>query len=278
MSPQPDISVVMATRNSRATLRRALDSVFGQRDVRVEVLVADGASSDGTQEVLAANGARLAYWVSEPDGGIYAAWNKLIPRASGEWFCFLGSDDTMHDERALADLLDACAMLPRECRFVYGRLNLVSRRGVVAQTVGREWQGARGPFLEGFMLPHPAMLHHRSLFERHGLFDESYRVAGDYEYVLRELKAGSAWFVDRIVVDMRLGGSSGRPDSIHATLREVARARERHGLGAPGWRLRVALATSWLADKLYRVGGARAFELAADAYRVVRGRPRIWTV
>lgn len=278
VSTAPEVSVVMATWNSRATLQRALDSVFAQRDARVEVLVADGGSRDGTQDVLARNADRLAYWVSEPDTGIYAAWNKLVRRAKGDWLCFLGSDDTLHDERALAALLVARSGLPKDCRFIYGRLNLVSRRGLVAQTVGSDWHAARTSFLDGFMLPHPAMLHHRSLFERHGLFDESYRIAGDYEFALRELKAGSARFVDRIIVDMRLGGSSGRPDSIHDTLREVARARAAHGLGPSPLKLRVALATSWLAGKLYRIAGARAFEVVADAYRFMRGRPRIWTV
>jgi glycosyltransferase involved in cell wall biosynthesis len=278
MTDAVDVSVVIAAKDGARTLQRCLDSVFGQRQLRAEVLVVDANSADGTAEVLRANEARLAFHVSEPDTGLYAAWNKALPRARGEWLCFLGCDDVFHDDLALHDLVRSPATQRRAARLVYGKLNLVTPRGAVAQTVGRPWAETREEFLSGFMIPHPATLHHRSLFGIHGGFDESYRIAGDYEFVLRELKQAPAEFVDRVAVDMRLGGRSGRPDSIHATLREVARARRAHGLARLPVRLAVALTTSWIGAGLFRIAGPEVFGAAADAYRVLRGKPRIWTV
>jgi hypothetical protein len=273
-----DASVVIAVKDGARTLQRCLESVYAQRRVRVEVLVVDANSQDGTAAILRANEARLAFCVSEPDAGLYAAWNKALPRSRGAWLCFLGCDDVFHDDLALHDLVHSPAARGMTARLVYGKLNLVTPGGAVAQTVGRSWRETRDEFLSGFMIPHPATLHHRSLFDAHGSFDESYRVAGDYEFVLRELKQAPAEFVDRIAVDMRMGGRSGRPDSIHTTLREVARARRAHGLPRLPARLGLALATSWVGAALFRLAGPYVFGAAADAYRVMRGKPKIWTV
>lgn len=272
---RPLISIVVAVLNGARTLPACLDSVFAQIHPGWELVVIDGGSTDGTVDYLRTNAARLAYWVSEPDRGIYNAWNKAVAKANGEWLAFLGSDDRLHDGRVLDDLARAAAATRH--RIVYGRMNLVTRDGTVAQTVGKPWVQSRRDFVAGFMFPHPGALHHRSLFERHGAFDESYRYAGDYEFLLRELLAQDAEFIDRIVVDMAVLGMTARPQTIHRVLREVAKARRAHGLGSPSTRLRVALTTSWLGARIYALMGEHAFNVVADAYRVVRGRPRIWT-
>lgn len=274
----PEASVVIAVKDGAATLQRALDSVFAQRGVEHETVVIDGGSRDGTLDILQANRARLAFFSSAPDSGIYAAWNRGVERARGEWLLFLGSDDAFHDAAALHDLVRSPAARSGAFRLVHGRINLVTRSGAVAERAGRPWKQARADFLAGFMLPTPAMLHHRSLFERHGGFDESYRIAGDYEFALRELRHAAAGFVDRVVVDMRLGGASSRPQTIHAALREVERARAAHGIAGRPLKLRLALAASRLGAATHRALGARGFAVCADAWRLARGRPRIWTV
>ena len=87
-----------------------------------------------------------------------------------------------------------------------------------------------------------------------------------------------ALFVDRVVVNARLGGTSARPDSIHGALRKVLRARRAHGLTRIPARLGAALVSSWIGGNLYRMAGPRVFGALADGYRMLRGRPRIWTV
>ena len=271
-----EISLVIAVKNAAGTLQRCLDSAFRQQGVRLEVIVIDGTSNDGSVDIIKANRQALSYWISEPDAGLFGAWNKGIRQARGEWICFLGADDVFYDEWALHALLRATER--QHARVVYGRMNLVTQGGVVLQTVGQPWPVCRRDFLAGFMIPHPGTLHHRSLFDDHGFFDESYRVAGDYEFLLRELLHREPAFANRLVVNMRIGGLSARAATIHKVLKEVSRARLAHGLRDVPMRLRIALVTSWLGTRVHRYLGERAFALLADAYRLIRGKPRVWTV
>ena len=266
------VSVVIATLNSAGTLQRCLASVLGQSYQRREIVLVDGGSTDGTVEIIRGNAHGIARWVSEPDRGLYHAWNKGVRAAKGEWITFLGADDELADPGALQALVEGAG----GARVVYGRLRLISARGEQAGIVGAPWREARADLLQGFMLPQPGTLHHRTLFEEHGEFDESYRIAGDYEFLLRELIRRDAAFVDRIVVHFRLGGMSSRPSSIRMGLQEVARARRKHGL-PPSARLTRTLLASALGDAVYRLAGARAFNALADLYRSLRGKPPLWT-
>jgi glycosyltransferase involved in cell wall biosynthesis len=266
------VSVVIATRNCASSLQRCIDSISAQEGVRHETIVIDGASSDGTPRLLDENKARgtIADGVSEPDSGIYSAFNKGVRRAQGEWITFLGCDDVFHDRHVLRDLLAQASG-----RVVYGKVNLVSASGEIVDTVGAPW--SRDAFLQGASLPHPGCLHHRSLFESRGLFDESYRIAGDYELLLRELLHSEPRFVDRVLVDMRLGGLSRNPKTVPVVLREVIRARNAHGLGEPTARLNRALLLSRTAAAVDALIGRRLFGILADAGRALRGKPRVWT-
>ncbi|MEA3195335.1 MAG: hypothetical protein QOD26_3668 [Betaproteobacteria bacterium] len=266
------VSVVIATRNCASSLQRCIDSISAQSGVQVETIVIDGASADGTARLLAENKSRgaIADYVSEPDSGVYAAFNKGVRRAGGEWITFLGCDDVFHDRFVLRDLLSSASG-----RVVYGRVNLISASGEVVDTVGGPW--SRESFLQGASLPHPGCLHHRSLFETRGFFDESYRIAGDYELLLRELLHSEPRFVDRLLVDMRLGGLSRNPQTVPIVLEEVIRAREAHRLGPPPAKLNRALLLSRTAAAVHALVGRRLFGVLADAGRALRGKPRVWT-
>ena len=275
----PAVSVIVGVKNGAASLQHCLDSIAAQRGVSREAIVIDSASTDGTRELLEQNLRRgtISDYLSEPDGGLYEAWNKGLLRSRGEWVCFLGCDDAFHDQDALRHLLAAAPRAGAGSRIVYGLVNRVTPGGVVAEVWGAPWHIARAASFAGFMIPHPASLHHRSIFEEHGLFDESYRVAGDYELALRELLVRDPVFVERVVADMRFGGMSSRPSAIYRTLQEVMRARRAHGLHGKPPRLRLALGAAWLGSCIHRFLGERAYRVAADAYRLVRGKPRIWT-
>ena len=278
--PHPAVSVVIGVKNGVHALQGCLDSVAVQTAVSREVIVVDSASTDGTRELIEENrrAGKVTQFTSEPDRGLYEAWNKALHLARGDWICFLGCDDRFHDARALQGLLDAVATDAGRARVVHGRLNLVTDSGVVAETLGRPWAEARPAFLAGIMIPHPGTLHHRSLFEEHGYFDESYRIAGDYDMLLREVLARPPAFVDRVTIDMSFGGMSSKPGAIYRNLQEIQRARAAHGLRGTPARLRMAIGAAWLGSWILRVLGDRAYGWCADLYRVARGKPRIWTV
>jgi glycosyltransferase involved in cell wall biosynthesis len=276
----PRVSVIIAVRNGATPLQCCLDSVAVQDCESRETIVIDGASTDGTPELLARNlrEGRLTSFLSEPDRGIYNAWNKGVRRARGRWICFLGCDDAFHDPGALRALVQAAEAAGDRSRVVYGRINRVTASGVLVETIGVPWERARKAFLGGVNIPHPGTLHHRTIFEQRGYFDESYRIAGDYHLLLGELMERPPVFVDRVVLDMGFGGMSSRPGTILVALQEVATARRSWGLRKTPLRLRLALGAAWFGSLVHRLLGDRAYRRLADFYRRLRGRPPIWSV
>lgn len=275
----PGASIIVGVKNGARTLQRCLDSIAAQDYPARETIVVDGASSDGTREIaersLRAGGIDLL--VSEPDRGIYDAWNKAIRRSRGRWLSFVGCDDAFHDACSLRALVEAGEAAGGGARVVYGRINRVRADGTLVETIGAPWAQARDAFLAGVNLPHPGSLHRRDMLEEHGLFDTSYRIAADYNLLLSELSIRAPAFVDRVVLDMGFGGMSSRPQNILVSLREVARARREHGLRGTPPALRAALVAATAGAWAYRLLGDRAYRRLADGYRALRGRPPIWS-
>lgn len=275
----PKVSIVIGVKNGAATLQRCLDSIAAQDFATRETIVFDGASTDGTRELAERNlrEGKIDLFVSEPDRGIYDAWNKAARRCRGRWISFLGCDDLFHDAASLGALVEAGEAGAERARVVYGRVDRVTADGTLVETIGVPWERAREAFLGGVNIPHPGTLHDRQMLEEHGLFDTSYRIAADYHLLLGELPGRAPLFVDRVVLDMGFGGMSSRPENILVALREVARARREHGLRGTPWHLRAALAAATGGACAYRILGDRGYRRLADLYRALRGRPPIWT-
>jgi glycosyltransferase involved in cell wall biosynthesis len=235
------ISVITATYNCAAVVADCLASVAGQTHDDVEHVVIDGASTDGTSDVLQAHRDLLAVLVSEPDGGIYDALNKGIARASGEVVGLLHADDVYADGEVLARVAEAFAH--PEVDAVYGDLVYVSKSD--PNRVIRYWSaGAFSParLRRGWMPPHPALFLRRSLYERFGLFDTRYRIAADYDLMLRVLSqlSGKVVYLPEVLVRMRMGGVSNR--SLSNIVRkswedyQALRTNQVGGLGALAWK------------------------------------------
>ena len=274
----PLISVVIAVYNGCATLQQCLDSVTQQTYRNVELLVTDGGSSDGTVDLLRANSRRIAYWISEPDHGIYNAWNKALAKANGDWICFLGADDFLWNVNVLERMVAQLVLLPSNIRVAYGQIMLLNIDGVELYPVGEPWEEMKDRFKQVMCLPHPAVLHRRSLFLQHGNFDESFRIAGDYELLLRELKTEDAFFVPGVVMTaMRQGGVSTDPANTLLGLREVRSAQRKNGQGWPGLVWLMALARAYTRFLLWNLLGEKAARGMLDAGRRLMGLPAYWT-
>jgi glycosyltransferase involved in cell wall biosynthesis len=280
VNQEPLISVIVAVFNGAQTLQRCIDSVAGQTYPHKELIIMDGGSTDGTVDILRANSDKITYWESEPDRGIYHAWNKALEHAKGDWICFLGSDDYFWKpdvlERMREHLVKAASA---GTRVVYGQMAVVTEQGEILFVDGRPWYDVQKQFLQMMTIPHPGLMHHKSLFELYGKFDESFQIAGDYEFLLRELKAKKAEFVPNIIVTgMQRSGISSNPTNYIQSLKEVARARLKN-------KVKIAIPTQWIWSYvkaegrvfLARLVGGKGVRYLADFYRLLTGRPRYWT-
>lgn len=205
------ISVITATRNCVGTLGACLVSVATQSYPHREHLVIDGASTDGTLALLEAHRADLAVLLSEPDRGIYDALNKGIARANGEVVGLLHADDLYADPEVLSRI--AAAFADPLVEAVYGDLVYVAKEDT--GRVIRYWRagGFRASRLRrGWMPPHPTLYLRRALYDRHGAFDPRYRIAADYDLMLRVLSrvTGRVVYLPEVLVRMRVGGASNR--------------------------------------------------------------------
>lgn len=231
----PLISIIIAIFNGKATLQQCIESVAQQTYSNKELIVIDGGSKDGTVDLLKANQEKIVYWISEPDSGIYNAWNKGLAQARGDWICFIGADDYFWDATVLERMAAHLEMLPTSILVAYGQIMLVSNDRETPRPKGEPWSQIKGFFKQFMCIPHVGTMHRRSLFEQHGKFDESFSIAGDYELLLRELKTGDAAFFPNIIAaGQRLGGVSTDTTNYLKTLREVRRAQKMHGQLLPG--------------------------------------------
>lgn len=216
----PLVSVVVVCRNPGPRLHAALESVWAQPGENCEIVVIDGASTDGTREWLEMQRSRLGALVSEPDNGVYDAMNKGVAAARGEWVLFLGADDRLL-KGALAGIAPVlrstgAGVVVGEAAFDDGRLY---RLGPPATAVRRNF------------LHHQAACYRRALFATHGGFDPTLRIMADYEFNLRLLKAGVLF--ESVPERMADCGSGGLSDAGGWTgYREEITVRHRH---LPGW-------------------------------------------
>lgn len=274
----PLISVVVAVYNGKATLQQCLVSVTQQTYSHVELIVIDGGSTDGTVDLIRANAQKITYWISEPDRGIYNAWNKALAQAKGDWICFLGADDYLWNAQVIERMAEQLVLVPPDIRVAYGQIMLLNNNDSELYALGEPWAKVKSRFRQLMCVPHPAVMHRRSLFEDHGNFDETFRIAGDYELLLRELKTSDALFIDGIVMTaMRQGGVSTDPANTLLGLREVRSAQIKNELPWPGFGWRLALLRTYIRLFLWRLLGEKQARKMLDVGRHLMGLPAHWT-
>ncbi|HEU4716261.1 MAG TPA: glycosyltransferase family 2 protein [Bacteroidia bacterium] len=203
------ISVITACYNNAGTIADTIASVLSQDYTDLEYIIVDGASTDGTMEMVRANEKRIAKIVSEKDDGIYFALNKGIDLATGDVIAFLHADDVYASPSVLSDVMKVFA--EKKTESVYGDLVYVDRNDL--SKITRRWFSGEyhdGIFRRGWMPPHPSFFLLKSCYEKFGKFDTSFRTAADYELMLRMLHRHkiSTAYLHEVIVKMRVGGVS----------------------------------------------------------------------
>lgn len=170
-------SIITVNLNNKAGLERTLRSVLEQTNCEFESIVIDGLSDDGSRDVIAACAGRIKKWVLEKDTGIFNAMNKGIQMAEGEYLLFLNSGDYLYS----ADTLDKVFRHQFTEDFVVYDIELVKREG---REVHRLEKAPREVLILGEIY-HQSVFHHRRVFEKLGLYDESFKLAADYQLFLK---------------------------------------------------------------------------------------------
>ena len=232
MTSKPLISVIVAVYNGAKTLQRCIDSVSEQTYPNKELIIIDGGSIDGTIEIIKSNQEKITYWKSEPDNGIYNAWNKALDHVRGDWICFLGCDDYLWKNDVFEEITPHLIKAESQnIRMVYGQVARVTKNDEISCIDGFSWEYTwRSIIIDGICtFTHQGMFHHRSLFELYGRFDESFQIAGDYELLVRAFKdGGDALFINGLIVTgMQTGGIT---TNCIKLVKETAKARQNNRL------------------------------------------------
>lgn len=278
MTKSPRVSIIIATFNSQAYLQRAIDSIVAQDYQYKQLILIDGASTDRTLEIISKNDPKIDAWISGPDQGIYEAFNKGVKKATGDWIYILGSDDYLWRSDVLTRMAPSLQSPPQSSRIVYGNVALVSKNGDILLEMGEPWEQARRHFIDRMTLPHQGVFHHRSLFESNGFFNESFRFAGDYEFLLRELKTADAFYVPGIIIaGYQYGGGSSVPQNALKVWLEFRKAQILNGLKWPScyWIGRYLL--TWLRMLVWRFLGEKNAARFDDWLRGLVGLPQFRT-
>ena len=199
------ISVITISYNSGNSIRETFDSVKNQSLKDYEYLLIDGGSTDKTLSI-AGKYDHITKIISEPDNGIYDALNKGIKNSTGEIIGFLNSDDTFHTENSLKIISEA---FDEKTDCVFGDLIYTD----VEEKIKRVWKGSefkKGVFKKGWMPAHPTFYCRRSFYEKYGLYNDSYKIAGDFELMLRFFEKHNirSKYIPHTLVNMKVGGAS----------------------------------------------------------------------
>ena len=189
---EPLVSIVIVVRNAATTIGAAIDSVLGQTYVNKQLILIDGASTDGTVEIIKRYQSAITVFISEKDTGIYDAMNKGIRSAGGEWIYFLGSDDVLNDPAVLRKIFDK--NIGDEVEMIYGDVTIKSTNAV--------YGGSRNynELIEK-NINHQGIFYRKSLLVELGGYDLRYKILADYDLNLRIFRSrqNSTRYVKQII-------------------------------------------------------------------------------
>lgn len=200
------VSLILTTFNSKDNFIKTFDSIQKQTYPSIEIIIIDGASTDGTKEEIQklAEGNPDVHWISEPDNGIYDAMNKGLQLSQGDIIAFF--NDEFLAENAVEQYVKA--IQNNICDGAHSDLVYVNGNGIII----RQWQMGEGNIHAGWLPGHPTLYLKREVYEKYGKYKEDYRCAADYEFMVRILKDGEIKlvYIPKTLISMFYGGTSNK--------------------------------------------------------------------
>ncbi|MCM1175996.1 MAG: glycosyltransferase, partial [Blautia sp.] len=200
------VSLLLTTYNCVTNLPVTLKSIRSQTYPAIEVIIVDGCSTDGTLaliEQFAKNSGLEVKWISEPDKGLYDAMNKAYRMSTGDIIAVC--NDQLSEKGAVAAFVEAIEAAGKDCIGAHSDLMYMEDGRPV-----RSWHMGEGDIRQGWMPGHPTLYLKREIYEKYGQYDTSYRLAADYEFMVRFLKdrKNRLAYIPKVLVLMFYGGTS----------------------------------------------------------------------
>ena len=205
------ISIITSVYNNKEHIAEAIESVLNQTYKNIEYIIIDGASTDGTKEIIAKYIHKINRFISEEDSGVYCGLNKGIKIATGDIICFLHSDDFYLHDNVIEKVVECFRKY--DCDGVYGDLIYVDQQD--ADKVVRYWNSGEYDYKKlkhGWMPPHPALFLKKDVYKKFGVFDTDYKISADYNFMLKILssKEIKMHYLSNVLYVMRIGGTSNK--------------------------------------------------------------------
>ena len=202
---KPLVSIITVVFNGEQFLEETIQSVINQTYDNVEYIIIDGGSTDGTLDIIKKYEDYIDYWVSEKDHGIYDAWNKAVCLSLGDWIAFLGADDFY-----LNDAIENYVSLLNQSReihdYISSKVELITTDKQKIKIIGNAWRWK--VFKKYMNVAHVGSLHNKNYFKKFGLYETTYKIAADYEMLLRKKEKLKASYLDVVTAKMRNAGVS----------------------------------------------------------------------
>jgi len=200
------ITIITATYNSSKTLQKTIDSISTQDYKDIEYIIIDGGSTDQTLDIIKRNCKIISNYISEEDNGIYDALNKGIKLSDGEIIGFLNSDDVLANNQVISNIVKC--FYETNTDILYGNLIYQSDKKIIRNWISNSFINKSLKW--GWMPPHPTLYCKKEIYKKYGLFNNSYKISADYDYMLRIFKIPEIkkFFLPITIVKMEVGGVS----------------------------------------------------------------------
>lgn len=258
----PLITIITSTFNAANDLHWTIESIRSQTYPNIQWIVVDGGSRDNTVDILKANEDIIDYWFSEPDNGIYDAWNKTLPYARGEWVQFIGAGDELSRPSTLSEVALHLSRAYPKYELVYGKIDIISQstRNVIERR-GKPWNEMKNKWFG--ILPavptHPEVFHHISILQNIDV--KIFKVAGDLFIMLSSIRRKEPLFIDIIIDSMPDGGVSDSPKNIKLIREETHFIKETLNIKTPYYRVIFYEFKTNLKIFIYSVFGHSSFKV-----------------
>lgn len=205
------VSIITSVFNAKDTISDTIESVLSQTHDDIEYIIVDAASTDGSIDIIKAYEDKITIFISEFDNGIYEGHNKGIALATGEIIGFLNSDDLFENEYTIEKIVNRFNSC--NCDSVYGDLVYVKRDEI--DYIIRYWKSREynvSKLQRGWMPPHPTFYVKREIYEKFGSFNTDFKIAADYDLMIRFLSKAkiTTSYIPEVLVRMKIGGKSNK--------------------------------------------------------------------